>query len=42
MICTAHQNTHTHLGSCSQGALAKTVAKAIEDYHNRLLLTGNN
>ncbi len=25
--------THTHLSSCSQGALAKPVSKAIEEYH---------
>ncbi|WP_227493782.1 aminotransferase class V-fold PLP-dependent enzyme [Bacillus cereus] len=34
--------THTHLASCSQGALAKSVSKAIEEYHNSLLLSGSN
>lgn len=34
--------THTHLASCSQGALAKSVSKAIEEYHNSILLSGTN
>lgn len=34
--------THTHLASCSQGALAKSVSKAIEEYHNSLLMSGSN
>ena len=35
-------STHTHLASCSQGALAMPVSKAIEEYHKSLLLTGSN
>lgn len=35
-------STHTHLASCSQGALAKSVSKAIKEYHNSLLLSGSN
>lgn len=35
-------NTHIYLASCSQGALAQPVSKAIEEYHNSLLLTGRN
>lgn len=34
--------THIHLASCSQGALAKPVSRAIEDYHHELLVLGNN
>lgn len=34
--------THIHLASCSQGALAQPVSKAIEEYHNSLLLSGRN
>lgn len=34
--------SHIHLASCSQGALAKPVSKAIEEYHNSLLLSGSN
>ncbi|MDE3839106.1 aminotransferase [Bacillus methanolicus] len=35
-------STHVHLASCSQGALAQPVSKAIEEYHNGLLLSGSN
>lgn len=35
-------HTHTHLGSCSQGALATPVSKAIQAYHDSLILNGNN
>lgn len=35
-------NTHTHLASCSQGALSINVSKAIEEYHSSLVLSGNN
>lgn len=35
-------DTHTHLASCSQGALAKSVSESIEEYHKSLLLSGSN
>ncbi|MBN6185753.1 aminotransferase class V-fold PLP-dependent enzyme [Aneurinibacillus sp. BA2021] len=35
-------STHIHLASCSQGALAMPVVKAMEDYQNSLLQTGTN
>lgn len=35
-------DTHTHLASCSQGALSKPVSKAIEDYHKSLIIKGSN
>jgi selenocysteine lyase/cysteine desulfurase len=35
-------STHVHLASCSQGALARPVSKAIEEYHVGLLLSGSN
>ncbi|MBM7644084.1 selenocysteine lyase/cysteine desulfurase [Scopulibacillus daqui] len=35
-------SSHIHLASCSQGALASPVSKAIEYYHNSLIAKGNN
>ncbi|WP_286230912.1 aminotransferase class V-fold PLP-dependent enzyme [Neobacillus mesonae] len=35
-------SSHTHLASCSQGAIAIPVSKAIEDYHQSLLNDGTN
>lgn len=34
--------THTHLASCSQGAMSKNVSAAIEQYHYSLLELGKN
>ncbi|MHA7098039.1 aminotransferase class V-fold PLP-dependent enzyme [Priestia aryabhattai] len=33
---------YVHLASCSQGAIAQPVSRAIEDYHNSLLSSGTN
>ncbi|MGH1145388.1 aminotransferase class V-fold PLP-dependent enzyme [Bacillus pseudomycoides] len=35
-------DTHIHLASCSQSALAKSVSEGIEEYHKSLLLFGSN
>ena len=35
-------SNYVHLASCSQGALAQPVSRAIEEYHNSLLEFGSN
>ena len=35
-------SNYVHLASCSQGAMAQPVSRAIEEYHNSLLLSGSN
>ncbi|MBL4952784.1 hypothetical protein JK635_11240 [Neobacillus sp. YIM B02564] len=35
-------SSHIHLASCSQGAIAKPVSTAIDEYHKSLVLNGSN